>query len=119
MEFIKVKHKRRTALEWYELVKQWQASGESQKSFCDTHGIYCAKTFSRWVCDYRQFFNMPAVEEQHVSSTPLLVAPSPSITEKSSNQCAELRTEDFSLKVPLSATEAEWKKIFSSLGACR
>ena len=47
MDFIRVKTKRRTASQWYELVKLWLASGKSQREFCEVNDIY-PKTFSRY-----------------------------------------------------------------------
>ena len=121
MEFIKVKNKHRKPSDWYDLVKQWHSSGDSQQSFCTKHNLY-AKTFSRWVCEHRKLLGFDAVKakalHQHKPVTPSVSVSTPSAAEKPSVQFVELCTENFNLKVPLSATEAEWKKLFSSLRVC-
>ena len=120
MDFIRVKTKRRTAPQWYELVKLWLASGKSQADFCKQQGIHCAKTFSRWVCDYRNFPNLPEAESRPAKKVITPVATKQSISNNqtpkpSAERVAQLCVGEFCLKVPLSATESEWRVIFSSL----
>ena len=119
MEFIKVKRKRRTALDWYELVKQWLASGKSQREFCEVNDIY-PKTFSRWVCDYRNFFNLSEMDNKPTKKvmTPVVAKQSISSSQapkSSAERVAQLCVGELCVKVPLSATESEWRVIFSSL----
>lgn len=119
MEFIKVKRKRRTVLDWYELVKQWLASGKSQREFCEANDIY-PKTFSRWVCDYRNFFNLPETESKPTKKIIVPVISKQSISHSqtpkpSAERVVQLYVGELCVKVPLSATESEWRVIFSSL----
>ena len=122
MDFIRVKTKRRTASQWYELVKLWLSSDKSQSDFCKQQGIHCAKTFSRWVCDYRNFFNLPETDNKPAKKviTPVVAKQSISNSQApkpSAERVAQLCVGELCVKVPLSATESEWQVIFSSLRA--
>lgn len=110
MDFIKVKRKRRTALDWYELVKQWLASGKSQREFCELNDVY-PKTFSRWVCDYRNFFNLSKIDNKPVKKVMTPVVAKQSISKSqapspSDQRVAQLCLGEACLKIPLSAEVA-------------
>jgi len=57
-------HPRRTAAEWQQLLEEQQASGSTQKEFCEMRGIRPA-TFGHWK---RKLSTAPSVDQDAESS---------------------------------------------------
>ena len=50
--------------EMFTFVEQWQRSGETQRSWCDMHGMHYAK-FQYWVRKYRANLHQPEARTEH------------------------------------------------------
>jgi len=122
MEFINVKRKHRSPDEWYALVKQWRDSPDNQKTFCEAHGLV-AKTFSRWVSNYREMFDSTFTEDDLAiapTTGPTFSPPgSPVQKAPSSEPAIEINTTWMSMRIPTNIPEEKLMQLLSYMREAR
>ena len=64
-----MERRKKTRTTWLSLVRDWESSGQSQRSFCDAHGLKLG-TFSYW---RRQYLQMQGVNEEALSGFTSLI----------------------------------------------